>query len=77
MGWLGWTAPVALATDVNLVRMALDGRIDVLALMGLVSRKKDGASGPMGKRDWGAFKTRHNMRYELAKRNREREGSEC
>lgn len=33
MGWLGWQAEAALATDVNLVIMALDSRGDLINMI--------------------------------------------
>jgi hypothetical protein len=61
MGWLGWTAEQALATDVNLVIMALDSRTDLISLIygdgkprSTKKKKKPTAA------DFKAWKEQHN-----------------
>ena len=72
MGWLGWTPEVAMAADVNMIRMALEGRRDLLAAIGLLKLPESRESRPMSGDDWQAFKKRHNMRYAVARRRSER-----
>lgn len=30
MGWLGWTEPQALATDVNSIMIAMEGKLEMM-----------------------------------------------
>lgn len=39
MGWLGWTEAQALSADVNAIAIAYEGRLDMLATIGLVKRE--------------------------------------
>lgn len=73
MGWLGWRPHETDTADVNDVLLALEGKIDLLAMMGYVKRLERGTKADFG-RDWQAFKKRHNLRHQYAQQERERGG---
>lgn len=63
MGWLGWTPEAALAADVNLILLALEGREDMLkAIFGDASEGK-GKKGPVTANRWRHFAAGINERF--------------
>jgi hypothetical protein len=61
MGWLGWVPEVALATDVNLVVMALDSRSDLITtIFGDGKKRPRGRKKKVSAGDFKAFAERHN-----------------
>lgn len=74
MGWLGWTARETRGTDVNDLRIALEGRVGLLELMGLaktVGGQRTRAATP---EEWQAFKKRHNAIQRVRARGAKRGG---
>lgn len=61
-----------MATDVNYIERAVNGRLDLLAMTGLVKLIPQPSKGGVDNSSWRAFKKRHNMRYEYAERMRRR-----
>jgi hypothetical protein len=61
MGWLGWTPEVALAADVNAVRMALQSRSKLLeAIFGSPDRPRRGKKVAAKFKEFAA---QHNRRF--------------
>lgn len=63
MGWLGWMPDVALATDVNLIEMALSSRSDLLSTIfgsGEKSKGKGKRKGRVSASRFKAFASRIN-----------------
>jgi hypothetical protein len=76
MGWLGWPPAVCLATDVNFIRMALNGRQDLFAMIGLVKPRPQG-SRTATQPEWQAFKNRVNQIQRVRERGvRRRSGAD-
>lgn len=71
MGWFGWLPDAAKAIDVNELEMAMRGRKNLLAMMGLAQMPPERT--PVDGRSWRAFKQRHNMRYQYLEDQRRRE----
>lgn len=69
MGWMGWEPAVVLATDVNLITMALDSRRDLISMVFGDGRKAKGKKKRLSAEDFKAFASRHN-----ASRSRETDG---
>ena len=66
MGWFGWPAAIALATDVNHIQMAMRGRIDLLAMMGLAKPLPNPHAGKgASPGEWRDFTRRHNLRHKV------------
>lgn len=62
MGWLSWEPEVALATDVNLVVMALDSRNDLITMIfGDGKKRSREAKKKPSAGDFKAFAARHNQ----------------
>lgn len=63
MGWLGWTPDVVLATDVNLIEMALASRSDLLSTIfgsGEKGKGKGKRKGRVTANRFKAFRDRIN-----------------
>lgn len=63
MGWLGWEPGVVLATDINLVIMALGSKADLLSAIHGSGEKPGGkrkAKGKIAAGDFKAWAARHN-----------------
>ena len=66
MGWLGWTADVALATDVNLVRMGIESRQGLLQMIfgdgsSPPSNSTKGSNKKPTAQDFRKWARRHNV----------------
>ena len=46
LGWLGWTEQQALATDVNAIAIALEGRMQMFETVGWIKRADGGRAEP-------------------------------
>lgn len=71
MGWFGWLPDTAKGIDVNELEMAMRGRRNLLAMMGLAKAPPERTA--VDGRSWQAFKQRHNMRYQYLEDQRRRE----
>ncbi|ODT10505.1 MAG: hypothetical protein ABS35_42015 [Kaistia sp. SCN 65-12] len=40
LGWFGWTEEQALASDVNAIAVAYEGRLDMFETIGFIKREK-------------------------------------
>jgi len=69
MGWLGWTEREVLASDVNMIHMALDSRRDMLNML-FGTTQPDAGRKPVTPADWQGFKNKHNSRYKRLDRRR-------
>lgn len=59
MGWLGWTERDALATDVNSIQLAMEGKIE---MMDPSARRGDGES-QLAAAKFRSFARDHNIRW--------------
>jgi hypothetical protein len=63
MGWMGWSAGVALRTDVNLVILALDSRSDLINMIfGDGKKRQRGKKKKLGPSDFKAWAAEQNAR---------------
>lgn len=61
MGWLGWEPEVVLATDVNIVIMALQSKSDLLStIYGSGKKSKPKRKGPVTAADFKSWSQQHN-----------------
>jgi hypothetical protein len=65
MGWLGWTPDVCLAADVNIIQIAIEGRIEMLGQ--IFGSGKSEKPQPITAASWKAMVGNHNMRYQAKK----------
>lgn len=73
MGWLHWTPEVVLKTDVNLIRIAIDGHVEMLGMI-FGTTEKSAPKGRMTPDSWRDMVQRHNTRYDRVDRREQGDG---
>jgi hypothetical protein len=60
MGWLGWPPDQTMAADVNIVRIAIDAKIDLLQMVYGSGKKSKANTVPMTSDNFRAMAKSHN-----------------